>query len=149
MSLILTTAAASTQAIEELVKKYKTVGGLLRKIEELVTGTNNGKAPQLAGYYAYWERSIFTALNNMVLTAMRTLVNMLVARSAKKAAAAGLPARPPLFKVLPLTLIPPPPRPRFLSLCPCLGQDGLHRGSTGRSCSDLPAQSIHSVKHLQ
>ena len=81
------------------MKKYKTVGGLLRKIEEVVTGTNNGKAPQLAGYYAYWERSIFNALNNMVLTAMRMLVNMLVARSAKKAAAAGRPARPPLFKV--------------------------------------------------
>ena len=88
------------QAVEDLVKKYKTVGGLLRKIEEVVTGTNNGKAPQLAGYYAYWERSIFTALNNMVLSAMRTLVNMLHARSAKKAAAAGLPARPPLFKVV-------------------------------------------------
>lgn len=75
------------------------MGGLLRKIEELVTGTNNGKALQLAAYYAYWERSIFTALNTMVLNAMRMLVNMLVARSAKKAAAAGLPARPPLFKV--------------------------------------------------
>ena len=87
------------QSVEDLVKKYKTVGGLLRKIEEVVTGTNNGKAPQLAGYYAHWERSIFTALNNMVLSAMRTLVSMLHARSAKKAAAAGLPARPPLFKV--------------------------------------------------
>ena len=75
------------------------MGGLLRKIEEAVTGTNNGKAPQLAGYYAYWERSIFTALNTMVLNAMRMLVNMLVARSAKKAAAAGLPSRPSLFKV--------------------------------------------------
>ena len=81
------------------MKKYKTVGGLLRKIEEVVTGTNNGKAPQLAGYYAYWERSIFSALNSMVLNAMRMLVTMLHARSAKKAAAAGLPARPPLFKV--------------------------------------------------
>ena len=89
------------QVIEDLVKKYKTVGGLLRKIEEVVTGTNNGKAPQLAGYYAYWERSIFSALNNMVLNAMRMLVTMLHARSAKKAAAAGLPARPPLFKVSP------------------------------------------------
>lgn len=87
------------QVVEDLVKKYKTVGGLLRKIEEVVTGTNNGKAPQLAGYYAYWERSIFSALNNMVLNAMRMLVTMLHARSAKKAAAAGLPARPPLFKV--------------------------------------------------
>lgn len=89
------------QVIEDLVKKYKTVGGLLRKIEEVVTGTNNGKAPQLAGYYAYWEQSIFSALNNMVLNAMRMLVTMLHARSAKKAAAAGLPARPPLFKVSP------------------------------------------------
>ena len=92
-------SAVVLQAVEDLVKKYKTVGGLLRKVEEVVTGTNNGKAPQLAGYYAYWERSIFAALNNMVLNAMRMLVNMLVARSAKKAAAAGLPARPPLFKV--------------------------------------------------
>lgn len=92
-------ALLQLQVIEDLVKKYKTVGSLLRKIEEVVTGTNNGKAPQLAGYYAYWERSIFSALNNMVLNAMRMLVTMLHARSAKKAAAAGLPARPPLFKV--------------------------------------------------
>ncbi len=99
ISLCETQALLCLQAIEELVKKYKTVGGLLRKIEEVVSGTNNGKAPQLAGYYAYWERSIFTALNTMVLTAMRTLVTMLHASSAKKAAAAGLQARPPLFKV--------------------------------------------------
>lgn len=76
------------------------MGGLLRKIEEVVTGTNNGKAPQLAGYYAYWERSMFVALNTMVLSAMRMLVTMLHARSAKKAAAAGLAARTPLFKVI-------------------------------------------------
>jgi hypothetical protein len=38
-----------------------------------VAGTNTGKSPQLAAYYAFWERAIFNALNSMVLNAMGSL----------------------------------------------------------------------------
>jgi hypothetical protein len=34
--------------------------------EQVVAGTNTGKSPQLASYYAFWERAIFNALNAMV-----------------------------------------------------------------------------------
>lgn len=81
------------------MKKHKSIGPLLRKVEEVVTGTNTGRAPQLAGYYAHWERCVFTALNAMVLNGMRTLVGMLGARNAKRAAALGLQPKPPLFRV--------------------------------------------------
>lgn len=88
------------QVVEDLVKKHKTIGPLLRKVEETVTGTNTGKSPQLASYYAHWERSIFNALNAMVQQGMRTLVAMLSARNAKRAAAAGQPKKAPLFKAI-------------------------------------------------
>ena len=88
------------QVVEDLVKKHKTIGPLLRKVEETVTGTNTGKSPQLASYCAHWERSIFNALNAMVQQGMRTLVAMLSARNAKRAAAAGQPKKAPLFKAI-------------------------------------------------
>lgn len=56
--------------LEGLVKKYRTISPLLGKIEEVVAGTNSGKSPALASYYAFWERAIFNALNSMVLSAM-------------------------------------------------------------------------------
>jgi hypothetical protein len=37
------------QVVAVLVKKYKSIGPLLRKIEEAVAGTNTGRSPQLAG----------------------------------------------------------------------------------------------------
>eukprot|EP00967_Tisochrysis_lutea_P054905 scaffold68798_cov19-Tisochrysis_lutea.AAC.1 len=43
--------------------------------------TNTGKSPQLAGYYAYWERAIFNALNAMVSHAMSSLQTMIDSRS--------------------------------------------------------------------
>lgn len=84
--------------MEELVKKYRTISPLLRKIEEVVAGTNTGKSQQLTGYYAFWERVIFHALNGMVLAAMKSLVSMLNSRSSKRSPAEKL-AKPPLFKV--------------------------------------------------
>lgn len=77
---------------------------------QVVAGTNTGKSPLLAGYYAYWERAIFNALNAMVSNAMNSLQQMIDSRSKRaqvaRAKAAGkdpLQARaqklPPLFKV--------------------------------------------------
>lgn len=67
--------------IENLVKKYRTVPQLLGKIEEVVSGTNSGKSPQMMPYYQHWERSIFNALNEMVLHAMAKLFNLMQERS--------------------------------------------------------------------
>ncbi|KAF5830619.1 hypothetical protein DUNSADRAFT_14266 [Dunaliella salina] len=98
------------ESTDRLVKKYRNISPLLGKIEEVVAGTNTGKSPQLAGYYAYWERAIFNALNAMVSHAMNNLQTMIDSRSKRvqmaKAKAAGedpshahLRKLPPLFKV--------------------------------------------------
>uniref|UniRef100_A0A6S8LSH1 AAA+ ATPase domain-containing protein n=1 Tax=Dunaliella tertiolecta TaxID=3047 RepID=A0A6S8LSH1_DUNTE len=98
------------ESTDRLVKKYRNISPLLGKIEEVVAGTNTGKSPQLAGYYAYWERAIFNALNAMVSHAMSSLQTMIDSRSKRaqmaKAKALGedplhahLRKLPPLFKV--------------------------------------------------
>ena len=43
------------------------------QVEELVAGTNNGRSPQLAGYYAYWELAVFNALAVKLLRALERL----------------------------------------------------------------------------
>jgi dynein heavy chain len=57
----------------------------LVQVEELVAGSNTGKAPQLAGYYSYWEMAVFNSLVMMVLRGLDKLHAMLGKR--------------PLFKV--------------------------------------------------
>ena len=69
-----------TDAVEQLVKKYRTINPLLGKIEEVVLGSNSGKAPALAGYYHYWERAVFAALNTAILRAMTTLLEWMSPR---------------------------------------------------------------------
>ena len=54
-------------------------------MEELVAGSNTGKAPQLCDYYSYWEMAIFNALVLMVLKGLEKLHSMLTKK--------------PLFKV--------------------------------------------------
>lgn len=90
------------EAVDKLVKKYRTISPLLGKIEEVVAGTNTGKSPLLAGYYSYWERAIFNSLNAMVLNAMVSLQSMIDSRSKRSssaAAAAGEARKPPLFRI--------------------------------------------------
>jgi dynein heavy chain len=58
------------------------------QVEELVAGSNNGRSPQLAGYYAFWEMAVFNALALMLLRALDRLH-----------AAYGPAARQPLFRV--------------------------------------------------
>lgn len=106
------TLYTNIQVVEELVAKYRTIGPLLRKVEEVLLGTSSGKAPALAPYYLYWERAVFGALNAMVINAMRALVAMTAPRKgapggkdegAGGGAGAGEEAkeaaRPPLFQV--------------------------------------------------
>lgn len=55
------------------------------QVEELVAGSNTGKAPQLCDYYSYWEMAVFNALVLMVLRGLEKLHSMLTKK--------------PLFKV--------------------------------------------------
>lgn len=94
------------EAVEKLVKKYRTISPLLGKIEEVVAGTNTGKSPHLSSYYAFWERAIFNALNAMVLNAMASLQSMIDSRSKRAAVSAAAKEeegskvrKPPLFRV--------------------------------------------------
>lgn len=83
---------------DELVKKYRMITPLLRKIEEAVIGTNTGKAQLLLPYYAHWERVIFRAVNALVHNALGALVKLLSVPGGQPADGAHHAPRP-LFKV--------------------------------------------------
>jgi len=51
--------------VEGLVQKYTSIGPLLIKMESLVAGTNSGRSEKLEDYYAFWEKKIFYALNQV------------------------------------------------------------------------------------
>ena len=87
------------QVSEELVKKYRMITPLLRKIEEAVFGTNTGKAQLLLPYYAHWERVIFRAVNTLILNALGALVKLLSAPGGKADEPGAHHAPRPLFKV--------------------------------------------------
>ena len=53
--------------------RYRATVPLLKKIEDVVLGTNTGAAPSLATYYSYWEKNIFKALNLMALNGLGSL----------------------------------------------------------------------------
>lgn len=63
--------------IEELVQKYRSIGPLLIKVEELVAGVNTGASPKMSAYYLYWERRIFNAITQMIIASMITLQALL------------------------------------------------------------------------
>lgn len=87
------------QVTDELVKKYRMITPLLRKIEEAVIGTNTGKAQLLLPYYAHWERVIFRAVNALVHNALGALVKLLSAPGGQPAESRTHHAPRPLFKV--------------------------------------------------
>lgn len=62
----------------------------LVQVEELVAGSNTGKAPQLADYYSYWEMAVFNALVLMVLKGLEKLHSMLTKKPLFKASDAPL-----------------------------------------------------------
>ena len=63
--------------IDTLVSKYKSIGPLLMKVEEIVSGTSTGASPQLSTYYLFWERRIFNAITQMILASMTTFQALL------------------------------------------------------------------------
>ena len=89
----------TTQVTDELVKKYRMITPLLRKIEEAVIGTNTGKAQLLLPYYAHWERVIFRAVNALVHNALGALVKLLSVPGGQLADTGAHHAPRPLFKV--------------------------------------------------
>ncbi|KAI8814786.1 dynein heavy chain and region D6 of dynein motor-domain-containing protein [Cladochytrium replicatum] len=77
--------------LEGLVVKYRNIGPLLIKMESLVAGTNTGKSKLLKDYYFYWERRIFAALNQMVMSNMQYLESLLNSSSLRKGQSKKLP----------------------------------------------------------
>ena len=65
------------QVIGKLVEGYQSMTPMLRKVEEAICGTNGGRCPKLAAFYAHWERAIFHALNALVLRGTRSMTAML------------------------------------------------------------------------
>ncbi|ORZ35435.1 dynein heavy chain and region D6 of dynein motor-domain-containing protein [Catenaria anguillulae PL171] len=85
--------------IESLVQKYLTISPLLIKIESLVVTTNTGRSPALRAYYAYWEKRIFMALNQMLIHNMMYLASLMRISSRKLKKKLLQTRDTPLFKV--------------------------------------------------
>ena len=81
--------------VDDLSNKYNGIPPPLRKIEELVSGTNTGKAPALAPYYQHWEALLFSALTAFVLASMRKLLLLFNPRHGSHSASTDRP----LFQV--------------------------------------------------
>lgn len=56
----------NSATVQELVRKYKTIGQLLGKIEGIIEHKNTLKSPRMKSYYKFWERRIFNALNRVL-----------------------------------------------------------------------------------
>ena len=94
-----------TARLESLVHKYKSIGSLLLKVEEVVANTNTGSSPVLAGYYQYWEKKMFNAITEMVicsLTTFQVLLNVpLQLGGGRTGTKRGRQAkRPPICRIL-------------------------------------------------
>jgi dynein heavy chain len=76
--------------VEDLVKKYDSIGPFLVKIEETTAGTKTGSAPSMVEYYQYWERRIFNAITTMLLKGMSSFQTLF---------GGGDKRRPPLLKI--------------------------------------------------
>lgn len=48
----------------------------MKKVEDVVVGTNSGMSAVFAEYYYFWEQKIFKALNDMVLKSMEALQSL-------------------------------------------------------------------------
>lgn len=64
-------------AMEELVKKYKTIPPLLGKIEGIIEQTNTLRSAKMRSYYLYWEKKVFAALNKLVTNNLSKLQGMM------------------------------------------------------------------------
>ncbi|KAK9868729.1 hypothetical protein WJX84_008574 [Apatococcus fuscideae] len=89
------TESCRLEVVDDLSNKYNGIPPHLRKIEELVSGTNTGKAPALAPYYQHWEALLFSALTAFVLASMRKLLLLFNPRHGSHSASTDRP----LFQV--------------------------------------------------
>jgi len=55
------------EKIRDLSRKYRSVGPLLVKIEEIVSFSNSGSSPVLAEFYKFWEKRMYNAITVMVI----------------------------------------------------------------------------------
>jgi dynein heavy chain len=66
------------ERLDSLVHDYKTIGeSFLMKVEEVVAKTGSGSSSVLAVYYHYWERCLYNAITEMVISSMATYIAML------------------------------------------------------------------------
>jgi dynein heavy chain len=85
--------------MEVLVRRYREIGPLLNKIEEIVAGTNTGSAPVMHGYYKYWEKRLYNAITKMVIGSMATFQALLNVRERKQSDDDQRPAQRPICKL--------------------------------------------------
>ncbi len=78
------------ERLDALAHDYKTIGeSFLMKVEEVVAKTATGCSPMLAVYYHYWERCLYNAITQMVISSMAAFIGLLQCKDG-----------PPLFKLL-------------------------------------------------
>eukprot|EP00884_Botryococcus_braunii_P017522 jgi/Botrbrau1/4453/Bobra.0348s0039.1 len=89
-----------SEALDEVVKKYRGLAAVLTKVEALVTGTSSGRAPALAPYYGYWEGRVYRGLTSMVLRSLKALYYSITGRTKPGRGGGSAPIQPrPLFQV--------------------------------------------------
>eukprot|EP00397_Hematodinium_sp_SG-2012_P000029 GEMP01000029.1.p1 GENE.GEMP01000029.1~~GEMP01000029.1.p1 ORF type:complete len:4546 (+),score=1158.20 GEMP01000029.1:32-13639(+) len=81
------------QLVEDLVKKYESLGPFLIKIEETTVGTKTGAAASMVDYYHYWEKRVFNAITSMLIRGMAVFEKLFDTNSAGKS------KRPPLMRI--------------------------------------------------
>ena len=75
--------------LETLVQEYRTIGdSFLLKVEEVVAKTATGYSPMLTAYYSFWEKKMYNAIVQMILSSMAVLMGMLQCKDSQ-----------PLFKL--------------------------------------------------
>ncbi|GMI47335.1 hypothetical protein TrCOL_g3071 [Triparma columacea] len=66
--------------LEDLVQRYHSIKPLLLKVEMIVADSDKGMAPQLSGYYKYWEKRVFNAVTTMVVQSMASFLGLIQAK---------------------------------------------------------------------
>lgn len=127
--------ATRLSTVESLVKRYRTIPQLLGKMEEIVVGSNTGRAPKMAPYYQYWERTIFHALNSLVLGSMDYLRTMMLARCRGDGGAADAAQDGENEVLLPLFLVR-------------LRQDRLPRQRSATTQRQADPHGVHTCWHV-
>lgn len=116
-----------SSTIENLVRKYQTVGPVLRKIEEIVFGSDTGKHEKMREYYRTWEVKIYKALRRMIFESLTRFQNMLLPKEKEN--------RKPLFRVT-ATLSAPD-----IVVSPALGE-------IAKNLSKIMKNIVESTKHF-